>query len=924
MSKKLHMKITTLLIAFVMVASAFTMPVIADEKTVAMPDYSKAVSALQAFGILVDEAADPAAEVTRGDFVTAITRFFGIELSENYSAQTKFSDVLPEDKLFTAVSVATDLGLISGYGDGTFRPEEPITKTQAVKIIVTLLGYEPAADAYGGYPSGYLMVGTKVDLTDGISTTEGVCLWGEAAQMLYNALEVELMENTKYPDAQYHVVKDSNILNSWLHIHKIEGIVQANDITSIDQAEGVTEGRVKIAGSLFEEGTTCASKLLGYYVEAYYKENTTTRNQLLFIYKDSDFELEQISATDIESADLSEITYFNEAKDKTDKYNISRAAVIYNNKWIPKDNTAKALLKPAEGNLKFLDNNSDGVIDVVFVEEHTVYFVDNVYSVNHTITDKYSNNRLVLDPDDSELEYEIIKDGNPIDFSEIASNNVLSVIQSPVADGKKFIQVFVGTERFSGAITELSDKTIYIDGVEYEIFDSVRNEIQKLDLLDKSLFYLTYDNKIAGYGTVVTSGLAYGYVTAAGCIKQQSLGFENIATLKMFSLSEGKIVSYDTAAKISINGKRNSGVDGTPYTGRSLVEKFGQSDSFAHQLIQFQLNEKGLIIAVNFYDDCTNNGIGYDLDKFSLDYKWITTRWPGGTQAIYSSHYRYYKTINGGLFDNRFFSGSGTILKIPVNPDGSLVDEELIAIPTLEDDSTYYHLEVYDSDESNNAAVVIIRARDLASPSTTATHFTIDKVTSVIDEDGLAVKKIYGYYGSKYSEFIVSKDESSVLTSVSTLKRGDIITIALDARGEIVNILKLFTVAENPDASEFKMTSLGFDNQYFESGKFTQESFFRLNREHVTNHVRATRVSDSFLCAKFDQVSAVMPIAAKTPVIVYNEKADTLTLGSISDIVPDDPKQSIVTYTTWGVVARIYVINRINDYYPTWVGISYN
>src|SRR5262249_23471746 len=48
----------------------------------------------------------------------------------------QFSDVCPGDWFYDQVTGLAALGAISGYGDGTFRPNNPIPRGQAMKVIV--------------------------------------------------------------------------------------------------------------------------------------------------------------------------------------------------------------------------------------------------------------------------------------------------------------------------------------------------------------------------------------------------------------------------------------------------------------------------------------------------------------------------------------------------------------------------------------------------------------------------------------------------------------------------------------------------------------------------------------------------------------------------------------------------------------------
>ncbi len=52
----------------------------------------------------------------------------------------RFSDVCPDDWFYTYVMDLTDRGAISGYTDGTFRPDNAITRGQVMKVVVIANG----------------------------------------------------------------------------------------------------------------------------------------------------------------------------------------------------------------------------------------------------------------------------------------------------------------------------------------------------------------------------------------------------------------------------------------------------------------------------------------------------------------------------------------------------------------------------------------------------------------------------------------------------------------------------------------------------------------------------------------------------------------------------------------------------------------
>lgn len=62
-------------------------------------------------------------------------------------AQTRFNDVPSSSPYYNAVQWLTDNGVIQGYGDGTFRPNNPVNRAEMLKMIFIADGNEDDADA---------------------------------------------------------------------------------------------------------------------------------------------------------------------------------------------------------------------------------------------------------------------------------------------------------------------------------------------------------------------------------------------------------------------------------------------------------------------------------------------------------------------------------------------------------------------------------------------------------------------------------------------------------------------------------------------------------------------------------------------------------------------------------------------------------
>lgn len=83
--------------------------------------------------------------ITRGEFIHAAASFFPAGPQAD-----QFSDVSPAAPYAADYLTARALGWVSGFEDGTLRPDEPITRAQAVTILNRVLGRMPDKDAIDG------------------------------------------------------------------------------------------------------------------------------------------------------------------------------------------------------------------------------------------------------------------------------------------------------------------------------------------------------------------------------------------------------------------------------------------------------------------------------------------------------------------------------------------------------------------------------------------------------------------------------------------------------------------------------------------------------------------------------------------------------------------------------------------------------
>lgn len=155
-------------------------------------DTAEAVEVLYSLGIVSgysDGAYHPSDGLTRAQFckLAVLAEGHGDQVTGS-AYRTLFSDVTGSHWAAPYINLAYEEGLVSGYGDGTFGPDDAVTVGQAVTVALHLLGYT-TEDVGPFWPEDYMSMGEKLGLLDGISSDPNHALTrGEAALLLYGLL----------------------------------------------------------------------------------------------------------------------------------------------------------------------------------------------------------------------------------------------------------------------------------------------------------------------------------------------------------------------------------------------------------------------------------------------------------------------------------------------------------------------------------------------------------------------------------------------------------------------------------------------------------------------------------------------------------------------------------------------------------------
>lgn len=145
-------------------------------------DYQTELNGLacyQLVGGYEDGSFRPRQSITRGEFCALVNRALDLTTS---GAPSPFTDVNEDDWFHAPVCAMTAKGFLAGYGDGSFRPEAPITYQEIVAVMNNIYawacmdGYDlaqtelggQAAQTYGAYSPWAQAAARNLDVVDAL------------------------------------------------------------------------------------------------------------------------------------------------------------------------------------------------------------------------------------------------------------------------------------------------------------------------------------------------------------------------------------------------------------------------------------------------------------------------------------------------------------------------------------------------------------------------------------------------------------------------------------------------------------------------------------------------------------------------------------------------------------------------------------
>lgn len=818
-------RITAIILVAILCFSCVAFSAETDEPaavTAPAKDYSDALALLRLTGIVDDSFVLTDSNITRGMFASMLVRTKGMKDYVSGYGNDIFSDVGSDNEYYSEIAAAKDMGLINGYSDGSFRPDNNITLFEAAICLTRVLGYNVKAEGMGGYPAGYQNVIREIDLLEDVpgGLNEPVSV-KNVLLLIYNALHTKVMETTGVTSdgAIYEANDNKTLLYNSFGLSYTDGIVNGVDITNLFGKNDLPYYCIYVGDEVFYTETDI-NYLLGYHIRAYYKyENERTRIKLAIKDKKKNHEF-TVNIFDVFSISDGILTTEIDEEGNHSKYYYNKSApVIYNGANTKADFNTKIYEengKKLSGTVKLLDNNNDNRADVVFVDAFEDMVVGKTDSEKSYVYDYFNPKRKMYLNTETSEPYVLIYDetGEIVDMDAITAGSSISVYKSKDDAWQTFIKVYISNKTVTGKINSIEDnagrKFVYIDEKCYVLSDYALENSIGISVGRTADILLNHKGEIARFTYSTEPG---DYEWGLLCAVKKTANFESDYIVRIMTISSD---FYDTtfADKMKLDGKTinvqsETGAENlisvlryasSAVSGR--IYENGSNDPYCFQMIKYGINKDG---EINYIDTILDeDGVVATEKSMKLDNE-VYYGAIGGTSAEYTA------SVNM-ISQQIIVADNYSVYMYP--SEG------------LENDDTYYEVRssgyftnggkqggllwFKDNAEDFTASVFLrkFKPAELVSDMPNFKAHIVTKITEAVNTDGEKRKKWYLYSQGENMEIMVDPDMLSSVSESNKSKtepvmakdiaEGDIIYLAENnVTGEAELFAVLYTLKDN-------------------------------------------------------------------------------------------------------------------------------
>ncbi len=407
--------------------------------------------------ILPEEEPGYSEEITRGELAHLAAR---VANAPAYTGEELyFYDVSREHPYFADIYALGAMGVISGDGNGYFRPEDTVSDLEICKIFSVILGYKEAGEFVS-----YLRIARDAEITEGVNM-DGVVTYGEAIAMAYNTLHGDMFEAITYGETKEYKKK-----KGYLAIERYHGLVMQSGIvegmqytTLFEPSIDIPEGHIKINNRVFKwEDETLLGKFVIFYSE---REGDSTAKEIEYIYADETRNhIVSLRGEDVIGIEDGKLNYWVGSNKRSYKI-VSTRDIIVNGVAHPKATIAD--LQPASGSVTLIDNNDDTIYDVIVVESYEYAVFEMQEKETGVIYTKYPEGSVGSREQTNDIS--LIGPYGKVNINSVVKGTVLRIQSSKNTIGTQKIRLIQMVGDVTGTVTAVQDDRIVVGDKEYVV-----------------------------------------------------------------------------------------------------------------------------------------------------------------------------------------------------------------------------------------------------------------------------------------------------------------------------------------------------------------------------------------------------------------------------------------------------------------------
>ena len=772
----------------------------------------------------------PENNVSRAEFAAVCARLRGVAANISDGA-SDFSDVPSDHWAYGYIMAMKGIGAVNGRGGNTFEPEGKVTYGEAVKMLVNILGYGAVAENYGGYPGGYFRAAQPLGLLFDGKAADAPMTRADIARILYKAINADVLTQTVYGNRSEGIVEQGTTILAKSHnIYRYRGIFTGCTLSCItDELLNLAPGNVQIDGKIFLCDVPGAERFLGMYVEYYVKEQPDGEEKIVAVTAHRKNIVTTVTAEDIFDFSGNTFRYETESGGEDRVYISKTADIVYNGKALR--NYSDKDLIPEEGYLTFIDNNNDGEAEVLLVHARKNGVVNYVNLTEETVYFKNGAGKLSFSAQNDDVVFTSAQSGERLSLSDLTEWNVLTYEQSKSA-GRQVIRVLVSDKSVRGVVSQIDDDGAVIDGVQYKFSPYMNKSLLKTG--DTVIVYLDAADKIAALDTENTFSVKYGYCTKMNKDK----GIDNDVSVKIFT-SAGDFRVYPLGKKTVIDGTEYSDYEGMY---RYLLNG---DDEFTPQLVKYKLTSGGKIKML----DTARQGTGSGDDSLEL--------------TVNASFMTY---IIGGVFGGQYtLNDTSVVFNVPTD----VSDEGGYSIGSAGQfqSTKQYTFKGYDGAKDRMIRAMVLDGGGKA-PDRDTPVFALNSISREVDKSENIVYKLTGFSEEKEVSYTESR---TGIVEAAGIRIGDILRFTLDASNRITKIEKDFSMTPCDDKTVITPRNVQLDTLF---------------SAETRGYGTVAQRTGSKILIKIESAAepTILVETAGTRIHVWNGQKKEFRAGSINDI----------------------------------------